>query len=80
MALPTFLIVGAMKSGTTSLHRYLGQHPDVFVSKKKELHFFAKHRDRDLGWYEEQFADGSDRLARGEPSTSFTKLPVWPDA
>lgn len=80
MALPSFLIVGAMKSGTTSLHRYLGQHPDVFVSKKKELHFFAAYRDRDLSWYEEQFADGSDFLARGESSTSFTKLPAWPDA
>ena len=36
MTLPTFLILGATRSGTTSLHRYLGQHPDVFVSEPKE--------------------------------------------
>jgi hypothetical protein len=39
--LPTFLIIGAARSGTTSLHRYLGQHPDVFMSPVKEPRFFA---------------------------------------
>ncbi len=38
---PTFLLIGAAKSGTTSLHNWLGQHPEVFVSKQKGLHFFA---------------------------------------
>ena len=33
--------VGAAKSGTTSLYRYLGQHPDVFTASEKEPHFFA---------------------------------------
>lgn len=80
MALPTFVIVGAMKSGTTSLHRYLGQHPDVFVTKKKELHYFADQRERGLDWYESHFAEGAGHRARGESSTSFTKLPSWPDA
>ena len=41
MRLPTFLVIGAAKSGTTSLHRYLGQHPDIFVSRVKEPGFFA---------------------------------------
>ena len=35
-----FLIVGTQKGGTTSLYRYLDQHPDVFMPKEKELHFF----------------------------------------
>ena len=39
--MPDFLIIGAAKSGTTSLYRYLGQHPDVFVSPVKEPNFFA---------------------------------------
>ena len=39
--LPNFFIVGAQKSGTTSLHHYLGKHPDVFMSAVKEPHFFA---------------------------------------
>jgi len=41
MPLPTFLLIGAAKSGTTSLYRYLGQHPDIFVSPVKEPNFFA---------------------------------------
>ena len=39
--LPNFLIVGAAKSGTTSLYRYLQQHPDIFMSQKKEPKFFS---------------------------------------
>lgn len=39
--LPNFLILGAAKAGTTSLHHYLGQHPDVFVSQLKEPKYFA---------------------------------------
>lgn len=39
--MPTFLIIGAAKSGTTSLYHYIGQHPDVFMSPVKETNFFA---------------------------------------
>jgi hypothetical protein len=39
--LPTFLIVGAVKAGTTSLHEYLNQHPDVFMSPIKETNYFS---------------------------------------
>ncbi len=39
--LPNFLIVGAPKSGTTSLYRYLQQHPEVFMSQHKEPRFLA---------------------------------------
>ena len=42
MRLPNFLIVGAAKSGTTSLHYYLQQHPDIYLPAQKELHFFAR--------------------------------------
>ena len=41
MRLPNFLVIGAAKSGTTSLHHYLKQHPDVYMPAKKELHYFA---------------------------------------
>lgn len=39
--LPNFFLVGAPKAGTTSLYRYLDQHPDIFMSAIKEPHFFA---------------------------------------
>ena len=41
LRLPTFVVVGAPKCGTTSLHHYLGQHPQVFLPRQKELHYFS---------------------------------------
>ncbi len=41
MTLPNFLIIGAAKSGTTSLYRYLDQHPEIYMSSNKEPKFFA---------------------------------------
>ncbi|MEM9236955.1 MAG: sulfotransferase, partial [Verrucomicrobiota bacterium] len=41
MPLPNFLIIGAAKSGTTSMHMYLGQHPEVFFPDYKEPNYFA---------------------------------------
>lgn len=38
---PTFLLIGAAKSGTTALYRYLQQHPEVFLTTPKEPRFFA---------------------------------------
>ena len=78
-ALPTFLVIGAMKAGTTSLHTYLGRHPNVFVSEPKEPHFFSSNWDRGVDWYEGLFAGGRDALARGEASTSYSKFPAEPD-
>lgn len=41
MTKPNFLIVGAARSGTTSLYHYLSQHPDIFLSPIKETNYFA---------------------------------------
>ena len=46
MALPNLFIVGAAKSGTTSLHNYLHQHPDVFMCNPKEPHFIKTVRGK----------------------------------
>lgn len=68
--LPHFLIIGAMRSGTTSLYRYLGAHPEVFLTPK-ELQFFTEHFDRGLDWYRGQFASvGSARLL-GEATADY---------
>jgi hypothetical protein len=40
--LPTFFVVGAAKSGTTSLYHYLGQHPDIYMPHNKEPHWFSR--------------------------------------
>lgn len=49
--LPTFTIIGASKSGTSSLHQYLNQHPEIFFSPVKEPHFFSAldQKNRTLG-------------------------------
>jgi hypothetical protein len=43
--LPTFFLIGAFKSGTTSLYRYLGLHPEIHVPAKKEPGYFCREED-----------------------------------
>lgn len=47
--LPTFIIAGAPKCGTTSLFKYLGEHPDTCMSSIKEPDFFTEERGQDKG-------------------------------
>lgn len=79
-ALPTFLVIGAMKAGTTSLYRYLRAHPEVFVAERKEIDFFSRDDlwSRGVAWYESQFAADQGETARGEASTSYAKHPEFP--
>lgn len=46
MSLPNFIIIGVAKAGTTSLYRYLDQHPQVFMSPIKETNFFVSESAR----------------------------------
>ncbi len=73
MSLPTFVTIGAMKSGTTSLHDYLRLHPDIFMSKEKEVDFFFHPLkwEKGLDWYKAQFHD--DFKIRGETSPNYSK-------
>lgn len=48
---PTYLIIGAAKCGTSSLHEYLMQHPCVGKVLTKQLHFFDRYFDRGIEWY-----------------------------
>jgi Sulfotransferase domain len=78
--LPDFLVIGAMKAGTTSLHHYLAAHPQVFMPKVKELDFFTEELGwgRGWDWYRRQFAAAdADIKAVGEASTSYTKYPRY---
>jgi hypothetical protein len=53
--LPSVLIIGAQKSGTTSLFNYLVRHPDVRAPFGKEIHYFDLHYDRGVRWYRGHF-------------------------
>ncbi|MGH7541220.1 MAG: sulfotransferase domain-containing protein [Gemmatimonadota bacterium] len=74
--LPNLLVVGAMKSGTTSLHHYLSLHPEIFMSEDKEPTFFTveKNWHRGVSWYSSLFP--SDEPVRGESSPDYTKFPA----
>ena len=48
---PTFIIVGAMKCGTSSLFSYLSSHPQVVPASKKEIHYFDNQYYRSNNWY-----------------------------
>ena len=53
--LPDFLGLGTQKGGTTTLHRLLGKHPDVFLPACKEVHFFDQNYNAGEAWYREHF-------------------------
>lgn len=72
--LPTFIVIGAMKSGTTSLYLYLRSHPEIFMSDPKELEFFSTHYDKGIAWYASHFQ--AKAKAYGEASTGYTKYPT----
>lgn len=77
--LPNFIVIGAMKAGTTSLYHYLRNHEQIFMPKVKELDFFAEGANwsRGLDWYRQQFSGAGDALAVGEASTLYTKYPQY---
>ncbi|MEM9772050.1 MAG: sulfotransferase domain-containing protein, partial [Cyanobacteria bacterium P01_D01_bin.73] len=76
--LPSFVIIGAMKGGTTSLHRYIASHPNVVTSSIKETDFFrsAKDYSKGIDWYESLF-EGSGTYAF-EASTNYTMRHKFP--
>jgi len=70
--LPNFLIIGAAKSGTTSLYYYLKQHPDIFLPDKKELNYFSIHFERiKFSDYEKYFRLLKNENEIGEASPSY---------
>jgi hypothetical protein len=84
MRMPTFLVVGAAKAGTTSLWRYLQSHPQVYMSPIKEPMFFACEGEEpdfsgprppwavtDLEAYRTLFSAVTDEIAVGEASPQY---------
>lgn len=72
--LPNFFIIGAAKSGTTTLYDVLKQHPQVYLPVEKEPQFFSQEElfGRGAGWYEETFFKGARRYpARGEATPHY---------
>lgn len=74
---PDFIVIGAMKSGTTTLDRHLRAHPEIGMSRDKETNYFVAEKTFGNGprWYSGQF-DPARRL-HGEASPNYAKVDVF---
>ncbi|MGD1882786.1 MAG: sulfotransferase [Paracoccaceae bacterium] len=80
MSKPNFLIIGAMKCGTTTLQAQLACQPGIFMTDPKEPNYFS---DDDVfakgpDWYAGLYAEAAPSDLLGEASTHYTKLPTYP--
>lgn len=80
MKLPNFLIVGAMKSGTSTLRDLLGDIDCIHIPPG-EIHYFSDpdRFQRGLDWYADQFANANGAIAVGEKTVTYSYLPECAD-
>ncbi|MEM7630402.1 MAG: sulfotransferase [Pseudomonadota bacterium] len=81
MTKPDFVIIGAMKSGTTTLYAQLAAQDGVFMSPLKEPNYFSDDNvfARGTDWYSDLFKDAAPGDLKGEASTHYAKLPTYPE-
>lgn len=81
MTQPDFLIIGAMKCGTSTLQTQLAAQPGVFMTTPKEPNFFSDDPiyAQGMDWYSALYDAAAPDDLKGEASTHYTKLPTWPD-
>ena len=77
---PKFMVIGAEKSGTTSLYHYLNQHPQFLPSIEKELDFFDIEYNRGIDWYLAHFPPLPEqyKFITGEVSANYIYSPQAP--
>ena len=74
---PNFLIIGAMKSGTTSLFHYMKQHPSIVMPQHKESHYFDFHYDKiSIDSYISSFPLRSNSILSGEATPRYIFHPL----
>jgi len=80
MTKPDFIIMGAMKSATSTLHSQLAMQPGIFMSTPKEPNYFSDDIEYSRGerWYQSLFSNATALDICGESSTHYTKLPDYP--
>lgn len=81
MRMPDFIIIGAMKCATSTLHEQLALQSGIHMSDPKEPNFFSDDRQwgRGLEWYSWLFESARTSDLCGESSTHYTKLPTYPE-
>lgn len=76
-----FLLIGAQKSGTTSLWKHIAAHPQIFVPATKEVEFFSDPQrfEQGLDWYWNTYFSGApDAACKGEATTQYMMFPEVP--
>lgn len=81
MPSPNFIIIGAMKCGTSTLAAQLGAQDGVFITTPKEPNFFSDDTAyaKGITWYQQLFDQAGPNDIKGEASTHYTKLPTYPE-
>lgn len=67
-----------MRCGTTSLNAYLREHPDISVSRPKEVHFFDNQYEKGMDWYLQHFPGSDESTAIGEATPDYLYDPRTP--
>ena len=70
-ALPSFIVIGTQRGGTSALYKYLSAHPDLRPSVRKEVQYFTRYYHKGLGWYRSNFA------VRSRQGLSFEATPDY---
>ena len=78
-ALPGLLVLGAQRGGTTSLYRWLADHPQVHPPLDKEIQFFSVEWTRGIDWYRCHFGPTGDGRLNFEASPYYLYHPCAPD-
>ncbi len=70
--MPNLIVIGAQKCGTTSLHYYLGLHPEIFMAGEKELNYFVEEFNwgKGIDWYRSHFRESAGILGESSPAYS----------
>jgi hypothetical protein len=68
---PNFVGLGAARAGSTWIARNLMQHPDIFLPSKKELHYFDRHYEKGLTYYQQEFSEWSGERVVGEITPQY---------
>jgi len=76
---PDFVIIGAMKCATSTIHDQLAHQDGISMSEPKEPNFFSdeEHWGKGIEWYGSLFASMPQADLKGESSTHYTKLPTY---
>ena len=82
-ALPSFIVIGAQKCGTTSFFKNLREHPQIKAPVRKEVHYFDQQPLPPANWYRAHFhrpTPWREGAITGEASPSYCAFPFVPEA